>query len=156
VWEKFTPDYPIEYRFLDESFDQMYKAEDKLKSLLWIFTVVTIFVACLGLFGLAAYGAERRKKEIGIRKVLGASVEGIVLLLSKEFVKLVVVALLIASPLAWYAMNKWLEDFAYRIELEWWIFAMAGVLSVIIALLTVSFQAVKAALSNPVKSLRSE
>jgi putative ABC transport system permease protein len=156
VWGKFTPDYPIEYRFLDESFDQMYKAEDKLKSLLWIFTVVTIFVACLGLFGLAAYGAERRKKEIGIRKVLGASVEGIVLLLSKEFVKLVVVALLIASPLAWYAMSKWLEDFAYQIELEWWIFAIAGILAIVIALLTVSFQSIRAALMNPVKSLRSE
>jgi putative ABC transport system permease protein len=156
VWSKFTPDYPIEYRFLDESFDQMYKAEDKLKSLLWIFTAITVFVACLGLFGLAAYGAERRKKEIGIRKVLGASVEGIVLLLSKEFVKLVVVALLIASPMAWYAMSKWLEDFAYRIELEWWIFAIAGIVAIVIALLTVSFQSVKAALINPVKYLRSE
>jgi putative ABC transport system permease protein len=115
----------------------MYKAEDKLKSLLWIFTAVTIFVACLGLFGLAAYAAERRKKEIGIRKVLGASVEGIVLLLSKEFVKLVVVSLLIASPLAWYLMKGWLEDFAYSVEIEWWIFAIAGVLAIAIALLTV-------------------
>jgi putative ABC transport system permease protein len=156
VWGKFTPDYPIEYRFLDESFDQMYKSEDKLKSLLWIFTAVTIFVACLGLFGLAAYAAERRKKEIGIRKVLGASVEGIVLLLSKEFVKLVVIALLIASPLAWYAMKGWLEDFAYSIELEWWIFALAGAVAIVIAICTVSFQSVKAALMNPVKSLRSE
>lgn len=156
VWSKFSPDYPIEYNFLDESFDQMYKAEDKLKSLLCIFTAITVFVACLGLFGLAAYAAERRKKEIGIRKVLGASVEGIVLLLSKEFVKLVVVALLIASPLAWYAMNSWLEDFAYRIDLEWWIFALAGVLAILIALLTVSFQSIKAALMNPVKYLRSE
>jgi putative ABC transport system permease protein len=156
VWSKFTPDYPIEYRFLDESFDQMYKAEDKLKSLLWIFTAITVFVACLGLFGLAAYAAERRKKEIGIRKVLGASVQGIVLLLSKEFVRLVVVALLIASPIAWYAMKGWLEDFAYRIELEWWIFAIAGILAIVIALLTVGFQSVKAAVMNPVKSLRSE
>jgi putative ABC transport system permease protein len=156
VWDKFSPQYPIEYRFLDESFDQMYKSEDKLKSLLWIFTAVTIFVACLGLFGLAAYAAERRKKEIGIRKVLGASVEGIVLLLSKEFVKLVVIALLIASPLAWYAMSSWLEDFAYSIELEWWIFALAGAVAVVIAICTVSFQSIKAALMNPVKSLRSE
>jgi putative ABC transport system permease protein len=156
VWNRFSPDYPIEYRFLDESFDQMYKAEDKLKSLLWIFTSITIFVACLGLFGLAAYAAERRKKEIGIRKVLGASVEGIVLLLSKEFVKLVIIALLIASPVAWYAMRNWLEDFAYRIDLEWWIFALSGVVAILIALLTVSFQSIKAALMNPVKSLRSE
>jgi putative ABC transport system permease protein len=156
VWNTFSPDYPIEYRFLDESFDQMYKAEDKLKSLLWIFTAITVFVACLGLFGLAAYAAERRKKEIGIRKVLGASVQGIVLLLSKEFVRLVVVALLIASPIAWYAMKGWLEDFAYRIELEWWIFAIAGILAIVIALLTVGFQSVKAAVMNPVKSLRSE
>jgi putative ABC transport system permease protein len=156
VWRRFTPDYPIEYRFLDESFDQMYKAEDRLKSLLWIFTTVTIFVACLGLFGLATYAAERRRKEIGIRKVLGASVNGIVLLLSKEFVKLVIVALLIASPLSWYVMNQWLEDFAYRIDLEWWVFVVAGVSAVVIALFTVSFQSVKAALANPVKSLRSE
>jgi putative ABC transport system permease protein len=156
VWNRFSADYPIEYRFLDESFEQMYKSEDKLKSLLWIFAAITVFVACLGLFGLAAYAAERRKKEIGIRKVLGASVEGIVLLLSKEFVKLVVVALLIASPLAWYAMKGWLEDFAYRIELEWWIFAIAGVLAIVIALFTISFQSVKAALMNPVKSIRSE
>jgi putative ABC transport system permease protein len=156
VWNRFTPDYPIEYRFLDESFDQMYKAEDKLKSLLWIFTAVTIFVACLGLFGLAAYAAERRKKEIGIRKVLGASVEGIVLLLSKEFVKLVVVSLLIASPLAWYLMKGWLEDFAYSVEIEWWIFAIAGVLAIAIALLTVSFQSIKAALINPIRYLRNE
>ncbi|MDO1447921.1 ABC transporter permease [Rhodocytophaga aerolata] len=156
VWNKFSPDYPIEYRFLDESFEQMYKAEDKLKSLLWIFTCITVFVACLGLFGLAAYAAERRKKEIGIRKVLGASVESLVLLLSKEFVKLVAVALLLATPLAWYAMDNWLQDFAYRIDLDWWIFALAGVLALLIALLTVSFQSIKAALMNPVKSLRSE
>jgi putative ABC transport system permease protein len=156
VWNGFSPEYPIEYRFLDESFEQMYKAEDKLKSLLWVFTTVTVFVACLGLFGLAAYAAERRRREIGIRKVLGASVEGIVLLLSKEFIKLVAIALLIASPLAWYAMNIWLQDFAYSIEVEWWIFAIAGVMAILIALLTVSFQSVKAALMNPVKSLRSE
>jgi putative ABC transport system permease protein len=156
VWNKFSPDYPIEYRFLDESFQQMYKAEDKLKSLLWIFTSITVFVACLGLFGLAAYAAERRKKEIGIRKVLGASVESLVLLLSKEFVKLVALALLLATPLAWYAMDSWLQDFAYRIDLDWWIFVLAGVLALLIALLTVSFQSIKAALMNPVKYLRNQ
>ena len=156
TWNKFTPDYPIEYNFMDESFRQMYKADDKLKSLLWIFTAITIFVACLGLFGLAAYAAERRRKEIGIRKVLGASVQGVVVLLSKEFIKLVVISLLIASPLAWYFMNKWLDDFAYRIDISVWIFVIAGIMSIAIAMLTVGFQAVKAALSNPVKNLRSE
>jgi putative ABC transport system permease protein len=156
IWNKFSPEYPIEYRFMDESFDQMYKAEDKLKSLLGIFTATTIFVACLGLFGLAAYAAERRKKEIGIRKVLGASAEGIVVLLLKEFVKLVVLALVIATPVAWYMMSNWLDDFPYRINLEWWIFAVAGSIAILIALLTVSFQSVKAALINPIKYLRSE
>jgi putative ABC transport system permease protein len=141
---------------MDESFDQMYKAEDKLKSLLGIFTATTIFVACLGLFGLAAYAAERRKKEIGIRKVLGASAEGIVVLLLKDFIKLVVLALFIATPVAWYLMNNWLKDFPYRIDLEWWIFAAAGAIAILIALLTVGFQSVKAALINPIKYLRSE
>jgi putative ABC transport system permease protein len=156
VWAQFSPEYPIEYRFLDESFDQMYKSEDKLQALLGIFTALTIFVACLGLFGLAAFAAESRRKEIGIRKILGASVEGIVVLLSKDFVRLVVLALFIASPVAWYLMNEWLTDFAYRIELRWWFFALAALLVVVIALLTVSIQAIKAALMNPVKNLRTE
>ncbi|MFD3001912.1 ABC transporter permease [Pontibacter toksunensis] len=156
VWDKFSPDYPIEYNFLDENFDQMYKAEDKLKSLLWIFTGITIFVSCLGLFGLAAYAAERRRKEIGIRKILGASVRGIVLLLSKDFLKMVVIALLIASPVAWYFMHQWLQDFAYRIDIGWWVFGVAGAAVIIVALLTVCFQAIKAATANPVNNLRIE
>jgi putative ABC transport system permease protein len=156
VWNKFSPDYPIEYTFLDENFKQMYQAEDKLKSLLGLFTALTVFVACLGLFGLAAYMAERRRKEIGIRKVLGASVQGIVVLLSKDFIKLVIISLLIASPVAWYFMHQWLEGFAYRIEMNLWIVALAGLLAVVIALVTVSFQAIKAGRSNPVKSLRTE
>jgi len=156
IWNQFTPDYPIEYKFLDENFEQMYKSEDKLRSLLWVFTSLAIFVGCLGLFGLAAYTAERRTKEIGIRKVLGASTNGIVVLLSKDFVKLVIISLLVASPVAWYFMNKWLQDFAYRISISWWIFMAAAVLTILIALLTVSFQAIKAAVANPVKSLRSE
>jgi putative ABC transport system permease protein len=156
IWNKFSPEYPIEYKFLDENFEQMYRSEDKLKSLLWIFTAIAIFVGCLGLFGLAAYTAERRRKEVGIRKVLGASTKGVVVLLSKEFIKLVLISLLIASPVAWYFMNKWLQDFAYRINISWWIFILAGVLTILIALITVSFQAVKAAMANPVKSLRSE
>lgn len=156
VWDKFSPDYPIEYNFLDENFDQMYKAEDKLKSLLWIFTGITIFVSCLGLFGLAAYAAERRRKEIGIRKILGASVRAIVLLLSKDFLKMIVIALLIASPVAWYFMHQWLQDFAYRIDIGWWVFGVAGAAVIIVALLTVCFQALKAATANPVNNLRIE
>ena len=156
VWGKFSPEYPLEYKFLDENFGQMYNAEDRLSLLLGIFTAIAIFIGCLGLFGLAAYTAERRKKEVGIRKVLGASTQGIVLLLSKDFVKLVIVALLVASPVGWYFMNKWLEHFAYRINIAWWIFAIAAAVAIGIALITVSFQAVKAALANPVKSLRSE
>lgn len=156
VWNKFSPEYPLEYKFLDENFEQMYKAEDKLKSLLWIFTIIAIFVGCLGLFGLAAYTAERRKKEVGIRKVLGATTQGVVLLLSKDFIKLVVISLLIASPVAWYFMNKWLQDFAYRINISWWVFAVTAIIALSIAFITVSFQAIKAALANPVKSLRTE
>ena len=134
----------------------MYKEDDKLKSLLWIFTAITIFVACLGLFGLAAYAAERRKKEVGIRKVLGASVNGIFFLLSKDFIKLVLIALVIASPIAWYFMNDWLQDFAYRIDISWWIFVIAAISAILIAIITISFQAIKAALSNPIKNLRTE
>jgi putative ABC transport system permease protein len=156
IWNKFSPEYPLEYKFLDENFGQMYKAEDKLKSLLWIFTVIAIFVGCLGLFGLAAYTAERRKKEVGIRKVLGATTESVVMLLSKDFIKLVLISLLIASPVAWYFMNKWLQDFAYRINISWWIFAVTAIIALSIAFITVSFQAIKAAIANPVKSLRTE
>ncbi|MGY2131552.1 ABC transporter permease [Hymenobacter sp. HD11105] len=156
VWSKFSPDSPIEYRFLDENFDQMYKSEDKLQTLLWAFTGVAIFVACLGLYGLAAYAAERRKKEIGIRKVLGADVSTIVGLLSKEFMLLVVVAAVIAFPAAWLAMNRWLQDFAYRIDIPLWAFLAAGLLAATVAFLTVSYQAVKAATANPIKNLRTE
>jgi putative ABC transport system permease protein len=156
VWNKFSPQYPIEYKFLDENFEQMYNAEDKLRSLLAIFTAIAIFVGCLGLFGLAAYTAERRKKEIGIRKVLGASAQGVVFLLSGDFIRLVIISLLIASPLAWYFMNKWLQDFAYRVDIDWWVFGVAAILALGIAFITVSSQAIKAALANPVKSLRTE
>lgn len=156
TWNRYCPEFPLEYKFLDENFERMYNAEDKLKSLLGIFTVIAIFVGCLGLFGLAAYGAERRKKEIGIRKVLGATTQGVVLLLSKDFIRLVILSLLIASPVAWYFMNQWLQNFAYRIDIGWWMFAVAAVTVVGIALATVSFQAIRAALANPVKSLRTE
>jgi putative ABC transport system permease protein len=156
VWTRFAPDYPIEFSFLDESFTKMYNAEEKLRSLLWVFTAIAIFVGCLGLFGLAAFAAERRKKEVGIRKVLGATIKGVVLLLSKDFIRLVLIALAIASPIAWYFMNKWLQDFAYRVDIGWMVFVVAGFTSVMIALITVSFQAIKAACTNPVKNLRSE
>jgi putative ABC transport system permease protein len=156
VWSRFAPEYPIEYIFLDDNFEKMYKAEDKLRSLLWVFTGIAIFVACLGLLGLAAYAAERRRKEVGIRKVLGATVQGIVVLLTKDFIKLVLLSLLIASPIAWYFMNEWLQDFAYRIAISWWMFVAGGAIALAIALLTVSFQSVKAALANPTKNLRTE
>lgn len=155
-WEQLTPDAPFTYSFLDERFQDTYVAEQKTGRILGIFAGLTIFVACLGLFGLATFTAEQRTKEIGVRKVLGASVVSIVGLLSKDFLKLVAVALLLASPVAWYVMSRWLQDFAYRIDIPWWAFALAGLSAVSIALLTVSFQSIKAALMNPVKSLRSE
>ncbi|GAA4424854.1 ABC transporter permease [Pontibacter saemangeumensis] len=156
VWEKFSPDYPIEYMFMDDNFEKMYKAEDKLKTLLWIFTGVAIFVASLGLFGLAAYAAERRKKEIGIRKVLGADNATIVALLSREFMKLVLVAAVIAFPLAWYAMREWLQDFAYRIDIPVWVFFAAGIMAALVAFATISIQAMKAATADPVRNLRTD
>ncbi|MBC7902342.1 MAG: ABC transporter permease [Gemmatimonadaceae bacterium] len=156
VWQSFSPDFPLEYNFLDENFEQMYNAEDKLKTLLSIFTVITISVGCLGLFGLAAYSAQKRKKEIGIRKVLGASVGEVVVLLSKDFVKLILIALVISWPFAWYFMHEWLNDFAYRIDMNWGIFAITGLMSIAIAFATVCFQAIKAAMANPSTSLRSE
>ncbi|MBC5991913.1 ABC transporter permease [Pontibacter cellulosilyticus] len=156
VWDKFAPDYPIEYIFMDDNFEKMYKAEDKLRTLLWIFTGIAIFIACLGLFGLAAYAAERRKKEIGIRKVLGAENSTIVALLSKEFLLLIIVATLIAFPLAWYAMYAWLQNFAYRIDIPFWVFIVAGVVAALIAFITISYQALKAARVNPVLNLRFE
>ena len=155
-WKQLSPGQPFGYQFMEESFDQMYRAEQRIGTLALTFAVLAILIACLGLFGLAAFTAEQRTKEIGVRKVLGASVVSIVTLLSKDFLKLVLIAILIASPLAWYAMHRWLQDFAYKIAIEWWVFALAGLLAVGIALLTVSFQSIKAALMNPVKSLRSE
>ena len=141
---------------MDESFGEMYSAEEKLSTLLWAFTLMAIVVGCMGLFGLAAFSAEQRTKEIGIRKVLGASVFSIVSMLSKKILQPVLIASLIAFPIAWYMMNKWLEDFPYRVNISWWIFGIAAIAALIIALITVSFQTIKAALSNPIKSLRAE
>ena len=156
LWKKSRPGVPFEYSFLDQTYDRMYRAEQRIGKLFNFFAGIAILVSCLGLFGLAAYTAEQRTKEIGVRKVLGASVGNIVALLSKDFLKLVLVGIFIASPLAWYLMNGWLQGFAYKISIGWWVFALAGLLAVGIALLTVSFQSVKAALTNPVKSLRTE
>lgn len=155
-WDKLNAEAPFSYSFLDERFNNTYRAEQNTGSILGIFAGLTIFVACLGLFGLATFTARQRNKEIGIRKVLGASVTGIVSLLSKEFLKLVAIAFIIAAPIAWFIMNKWLQDFAYRITMAWWIFALAALAAIVITVLTVSIQAIKAAVANPVKSLRSE
>lgn len=153
---KATTDNPFGYSFLDERFNNMYESEQRVGRLFGIFAALAVVIACLGLFGLAAFTTIQRTKEIGVRKVLGASVLNIVSLLSKDFVKLVGIAILIASPVAWYGMSQWLSDFAYKVSIEWWVFLVAGVLAVSVALLTVSFQSIKAALVNPVKSLRSE
>ncbi|GAB3025429.1 ABC transporter permease [Spirosoma pulveris] len=155
-WDAFNPAAPFTYSFLDERFAFLYEAEQKTSQLFTVFAVISIVIACLGLFGLAAFTAEQRTKEIGVRKVLGASVGSIIALLSKDFLKLVLIAICLAVPVAWFAMNRWLQDFAYRIDLEWWVFALAGVLAVAIALLTISFQSIKAALMDPVKSLKTE
>jgi putative ABC transport system permease protein len=156
IWQKDLPGTPFEYSFLDQEVQKQYSAEITLSQIINSFTIMAILISCLGLFGLAAFSAEQRQKEIGIRKVLGASVAGVVGLLSKEFVKLVAISFIIATPIAWWGMNKWLQAFAYKISITWWMFAVAGALSILIALFTVSFQAIKAALANPVKSLRSE
>ncbi|QKJ29854.1 ABC transporter permease [Mucilaginibacter mali] len=155
-WKKFYPNVPFDYHFLDQEYDAMYRSEQRTGNILNVFTAVTIFISCLGLFGLAVFTTKQRFKEVSIRKVMGASVGSIVKLISGDFLKLVLISVLIASPLAWYVMNKWLLDFAYRINIPWWVFVLAGGLSILIAFLTVSIQSVKAALLNPVKSLRSE
>jgi putative ABC transport system permease protein len=156
AYKKHLPTAAFEYTFLDEHLAKLYQGEQRLAKVVFVFTLLTIFISCLGLFGLAAFTAERRTKEIGVRKVLGASVAGVVALLAKDFLKPVLVAIALATPLAWWFIAKWLQGFAYRVELSGWYFALAGTLAVAIAFLTVSFQSVKAALANPVESLRNE
>jgi predicted permease len=156
VFRQYNPQYPFEYQFIDQEYAKKFSDEQKTETLTAFFAGLTIFISCLGLFGLAAYMAENRIKEIGVRKVLGASVVSITTLLSRDFLKLVVIAIVVASPIAWWSMNKWLAGYSYRVPIYWWIFAAAGASAVAIALLTVSFQAVRAAMANPVKSLRSE
>ena len=156
LYKQYEKESPLQYGFVDQELDNQYRTEQRTGQIVFYFSGLAILISCLGLFGLAAFTAEQRTKEIGVRKVLGASVASIVTLLSKDLLKLVLIAIVIASPIAWYAMNQWLKDFAYRIDISWWVFALAGLLAVSIALLTVSFQSIKAALMNPVKSLRSE
>ena len=156
LWKKDLPGVPFAYTFLNDEVQKQYETEVTLSNIINSFTLIAIFISCLGLFGLAAFSAEQRKKEIGVRKVLGASVTGIVQLLSKDFLQLVMIAIVIATPISWWAMNKWLQNFAYKTDIAWWMFAIAGLLAAFIALFTVSFQSIKAAVANPVKSLRTE
>jgi putative ABC transport system permease protein len=156
VVKKYSPAFPFEFRFVNDQFNQMFQNEMLVSGLSRVFAALAITISCLGLFGLAAYTAERRIKEIGIRKVLGASVSAVAALLTADFLKLVLVSVLLAFPLAWWVMHKWLQNYALRIDMSWWVFALAGVAAVLIAIATISFQAIKAAVANPVKSLKTE
>jgi putative ABC transport system permease protein len=156
VFTRFNPDQPFEYRFIDNEYAKKFTSEVRIGKLASFFALLAIVISCLGLFGLASFVAEQRTKEIGVRKVLGASVFSVWNLLSRDFAMLVIISFFIASPIAWYYMNRWLQDYSYRINIGWNIFLIAGILAIVIALITVSFQAIKAALANPVKSLRTE
>jgi ABC-type antimicrobial peptide transport system permease subunit len=151
-----NPGYPFNYIFVDDEFNRQFRSEMLIGKLSRIFALLAIIISCLGLFGLAAYTAERRTKEIGIRKVLGASVAGITGLLSKDFLRLVFISAVVAFPLSWWFMHKWLQNYAYRVSISWWVFVIAGFLALLIALITISFQSIRAAIANPVKSLRTE
>ncbi|HVW99417.1 MAG TPA: FtsX-like permease family protein, partial [Candidatus Babeliaceae bacterium] len=155
-WKKFFPQQPFDYTFLDEEFARLYYSDRKISSLIKLFACIAIFISSLGLFGLTVFITEQRTKEIGIRKILGSSIERIVILLVKDIVKMILIAIIIASPIAWFVMNKWLQDFAYKITIHWWIFLITGAFVILIALVTVSFHTVKAAVVNPVKSLHAE
>jgi fumarate reductase subunit D len=156
IWQRYVDDKPFEYTFLDEDFDDLYKTDAKVSTLILTFSLIAILISCLGLLGLAAFNAQQRVREIGIRKILGATVANIMLLLSQDFIRLVLLSVLIATPIVWYAMHRWLQNFAYHIPLTPWIFAGAGALATLIALVTIGAQSVRAATSNPVHSLRSE
>ena len=156
VMKKDNPVYPFAYQFVDTQFNKMFSDVELTSKLSSIFAALAIIISCLGLFGLAAYTAERRRKEIGVRKVLGASVTGITTLLSKDFLKLVGLACAVAFPMAWWIMHNWLQNYEYRINISWWIFLAAGIVAALIAFITISFRAIKAAIANPVKSLRTE
>ena len=155
-WQQLFPNLPFDYQFADEFFGQQYDADQRLAMLFAYFVSLAILLACFGLFGLSAFAVERRVKEIGVRKVLGATAVNLVGLLSKDFLLLVCFSLLIAAPLSYYLMDNWLQNFAYRIDMQWWIFVVAGLMAIGVAFLTVSFQSIKAALANPIKALRTE
>jgi putative ABC transport system permease protein len=156
VWKKDCADTPFDYQFLDDHFDELYRSDSQISTIVGTLAVLAIIISCLGLFGLASYAAEKRTKEVGIRKTLGASLENLVVLLSKDFLKYVLIASLIALPLSWFSVHKWLQSYAYRIDISWWIFVLAVLVAMLIAFVTISFQAIKAATANPVESLRSE
>jgi putative ABC transport system permease protein len=155
-WKDISANQQLNYSFMNDDFDATYRSEQHVQQIFFSFSALAILIACLGLFGLAAYAAEQRNKEIAIRKVIGASASNIINILSADFLKLVGISILIASPVGWFAMNKWLEAFAYRINISWIVFLVAGVVAISIALTTISFQSIKAAIANPVKSLRTE
>jgi len=155
-WKKLFPDTPFNYSFLNESISWLYRQDEKTAWLIRVAAIITIFISCMGLFGLGMFTAQRRTKEIGIRKVLGATVVNITAMLGKDFLKLVLISFFIACPVAYYFSHQWLQDFTYRTDLNWWVFALAGAIAILIAILTIGFQAIKAALANPVKSLRTE
>jgi len=156
VWKKYLPEFPYQFTFLNDNYNKLYQSEQRQEVLFTTFSFIAIMIACLGLFGLSAFEITQRVKEIGIRKILGAKVSSIVALLSKDFLKLVLIATIIAFPIAWYAISQWLQGFAYRVTIQWWVFLTAAVLAAVVALATISFQAVKAATANPVNSLRTE
>ena len=156
LYKRYDSDTPFSYTFMDDAFNEQYKAEDRLASIFGIFTYITVILATLGLFGLAAFTIEQRTKEIGIRKVLGASIASINSMLSADFLKLVILSIIIASPIAWWSMHNWLQNFAYRIAIPWWVFVIAGAIAIITSVVTVSYHAIRAAIANPVDSLKSE
>jgi putative ABC transport system permease protein len=155
-WKKFLPETPFQYAFLDEKYNALYQSEQRQGTLFTIFAGIAIFIACLGLFGLSAFAITQRVSEIGIRKVLGANVKSIVMLLSKDFLKLIMIAGIVAFPAAWYTMTLWLRDFAYHTNIHWWVFVLVGLMAIFVAMITISSQAIKAAIANPIKSLRNE
>ena len=156
LWERYVPQHPFEFSFLDQQLADLYHSEETTQRLFIIFSALAIFIACMGLLGLIMYAVQKRAREIGIRKVLGASITSIITLLSKDFLRLVLIAAVIAFPVAWFGMNKWLQDFAYRITISWWIFGIGALAAILLTFITVSFQTIKAAVANPVKSLRTE
>jgi len=155
-WKNLVPDRPFEFHFMDDDYNKLYSSEIRLGKVMNLFAAIAIMLACLGLFGLSSYAAQQRNKEIGIRKVLGASVSNIIIALSKDFARLIIIAMLIALPVAWWATAKWLQEFSYRTDINWSIYLIAGVITILLTVVTVSFQAIKAAIANPVKSLRTE